>query len=369
MSDFLTELREELLDGLERYERVPRWRRPLASRGRRWIGPAARRMAAVAVAAAAAIAVAVQVADRGSELEQGTTPQVSRLEGFHAAGLVAADGSLWVTQYDIGALLRIDLQTGKVRARIDVGGSPGGVIAAAGAMWVHDWERGRLLKVDARTNRIVKTLTVGTSNADIAFAAGAVWTIDARGSLLRVEPDTAEVTQRVPLGASATLPTDASQGSTLAAAGETLWVVAGDGDITEVDARTGDILGHARGPALPLETSRRAAADDSGLWISSPARREVVHIDARTRRATRYPAPGDPGPLAIVHGRIWVGTLHDTGSLTRVTMLETDGRVVDTMPVPRQAAVNIVPSPGGGAWVAFGENGTVSPAALRLRSP
>jgi glutamine cyclotransferase len=368
MSDFLTELREELLDGLERYERARWWRRPLASRGRERIGPAARRMAAVAVAAAAAIAVAVQVADRAPELEQGTTPPVSRLEGFHATGLVATDDSLWVTQYDIARLLRIDLQTGKVRAHIDVGGSPGGVIAAAEAVWVHDWERGRLLKVDARTNRVLKTLTVGSSNSDIAFAAGAVWTIDERGMLVRVDPDTAAVTQRVSLGTAAPLPTDAPGGSTLAAAGDTLWVVAGDGDITEIDARTGGILGRARGPALPPEKSRRAGADDSGLWISSPARREVVHIDARTRRLTRFPVLGDPGPLAIVDGRIWVGTLHDTGAVTRVTVLETDGRVVGTMPVS-QLAVNIAPSPSEAAWVTFGDDNTVSPAAVRLTSP
>jgi streptogramin lyase len=368
MTDFLTELREDLLDGLERYERAPTWRRRLASRGRGRTGPAARKMATVAVAAAAAIAVAVQVANRAPELEQPTTPQVSRLEGFHAAGLVAANGSLWVTQYDIAALLRIDLQTGKVRARIDVGGSPGGVIAAAGAVWVHDWEQGRLVKVDARTNRVAKTLTVGSSNSDIAFAAGAVWAIDERGILVRVDPDTAAVTQRVPLGAAAP-PIDAAEGSTLAAAGDTIWVVAGDGHIAQVDARTGNILGRARGPALPLETARRTGADASGLWISSPARREVVHIDAHTRRVTRFPVPGDPGPIAIVDGRIWIGTLHDTGALTRVTVLKPDGRIVGTTPTPDQAAVNIAPSPGGGAWVAFGENSTVSPAALRIPSP
>jgi streptogramin lyase len=368
MTDFLTELREELLDGLERYERARWWRRPLASRGRGRNGPAARRIAAVAVAAAAAIAAAVQVADLAPEHEQATTPPVSRLEGFHATGVVAADGSLWVTQSDIARLLRIDLQTGKVRARIDVGGSPGGVIAAAGAVWVHDWDRGRLLKVDARTNRVVKTLTVGSSNGDVAFAAGAVWTIDERGSLLRVDPDTAAVTRRVPLGAAAPLATDAPGGSTLAAAGDTLWVAAGDGHITEVDARTERIVGRARGPALPPEKSRRAAADERGLWISSPARREVVHIDARTRRVTRFAVDGDPGPLAIADGRIWVGTLHDTGNVTRVTVLEADGRVVGTMPVP-QRAVNIVASPGEAAWVTFGDDNTVSPAAVRVPSP
>jgi hypothetical protein len=184
-------------------------------------------------------------------------------------------------------------------------------------------------------------------HSDIAFAAGAVWTLDARGSLLRPAP---------------------SSGPSLAAAGDILWVVAGDGAITELDARTGRIFGRARGPALPLETSRRTGAGDSGLWISSPARREVVHIDARTRRVTRYPLGGDPGALAVVDGRIWAGTLHDTGTLTRVTVLDRDGRIAGTIPVPTQV-VNIVPSPGGGAWASFGENDTVSPAALRVPGP
>ena len=369
MSDFLAELREELLDGLERYERAPRRRRLAPVRGRTGIGPTARRIAAGAVATAAAIAVALQIGDRARDSEQASTPRVSRLEGFHATSLAAADGSLWITQYDLGRLLRIDLPTGKVAARMDVGGSPGGVLAAAGAVWVHDFERGRLLAVDPRTNRVVKALEVGTNNSDIAFAAGSVWAIDERGRLLRVDPDTAAVTRRLSLGAAATLPSESPSGSTLAAAGDTLWVVAGDGDIVEVDARTARILGRARGPALPVEASRRAVAGAGGLWISSPVHRRVIRIDARTRPVTDFRVPGDPGPLAIVDGRIWVGTLHDTGTVTRVTVLATNGRVVATIALPDQPAVNIVPSPGGGAWVTFGANNTVSPAALRLSGP
>jgi hypothetical protein len=369
MSDFLAELREELLDGIERYEQAPRWRRWLAGPRRASIGLSARRMAAAALAAAAAIAVALQVADQAPEREQGTTPLVSRLEGFHASSLVAVDDSLWVTQYDIARLLRFDLKTGKIAARIDTGGSPGGVIAAAGAIWVHDWERGRLLKIDMRTDRVVKALKVGTNNSDIAFAAGSVWTIDAHGQLLRIDPHTATVTRRVSLGAATTLPSNPPSGSTLAAAGDTLWVIAGDGHIAELDARTGHPLGHAHGPALPVEMSRRAVADASGLWISSPFRRQIIHIDARTRHVTHLRVHGDPGPLAVVDGRIWAGTLHNTGTVTRLTVLETDGRIVTTIPLPDQPAVNIVPSADGGAWVTFGTDNTVSPAALRVPNP
>jgi DNA-binding beta-propeller fold protein YncE len=368
VSDFLAELRDELLDGLERDERPARWRRGLAVRRRGWIRPA-RRMAVAAVAVAVAIALAVQVADRAPQVEPGITPPVSRLDGFHATSLVAADGSLWVTQYDLARLLRIDSKTGKVAARIDVGGSPGGVITAAGAVWLHDWERGRVLKVDPRTNRVVKTLKVGTNNSDIAFAAGSIWTIDPHGELLRVDPNTAAVTRRLSLGTAMTLPSQTPIGSTLAAAGHTLWVIAGDGDIAELDARTARILGRAHGPALPVETSRRAVADNGGLWISSPLHRQIIHIDARTLRVTYLRVHGDPGPLAIVDGRIWVGTLHDTGPVTRITILETDGRIVTTIPLPAEPAVNVVPAPDGGAWVTFGTDRTVRPAALRISSP
>ena len=215
MTDFLTELREELLDGLERHEQAPR------RRGHRRIGPAARRAVAVAAAAAAAITGVVVLSDRSTELQQGPAPQVSRLQGFHASGFVAADGSLWVSEYDLSHVLRIDPQTGRVRARINVGGSPGTLLAANGVVWIHDWERGRLIQVDPRTDRVAKTLGLDQINGDVAFAAGALWTVGDRMVLQRVDPEAAKVTRRIPLGGTATIPTDVP---ILAAAGDTLWV-------------------------------------------------------------------------------------------------------------------------------------------------
>jgi streptogramin lyase len=354
VTDFLTELREELLDGLERYERVPRWRR-------RRIRFAVGRTVAAAVAAAASL-VAIAVVDRPPDVEQGTTPAVSRLEGFHASGLVVFAGSVWISQYDSGSLMRIDQRTGSVRARIDVGGSPGTVIAADGAVWVHDWERGRLMKVDPRTNRVTETVDLGQANGDIAFAAGAVWAIGERGMLLRIDAETATISRPMPLD-GVRPPT----GPTLAAAGDTLWVAAGT-TVIEIDARTGDIVGRAHGPFLPTEFARRTAADGRGLWISSPTRRELLHVDARTQQVTRHSVAGDPHSIALVDGRIWVATIHETDPLTRVSVFDDAGRAVGTIPLP-YPAVSIVASPGGGAWVTFGEDRTYSPAALHLSWP
>ena len=360
MADFLTELREELLDGLERYERAPRWRRlpRLAT---------ARRLAVAALAGAAAFA-GVQILGSSQDAEDIAAPQVSRLEGFHASAGVMAYGSLWVTQYNVSSLDRIDPRTGKVLAHIDVGGSPGAVHPGDGAIWVMDWERGRVVKVDPATNRVVGVAGSGGIDGDLAFADGAVWTAGSRAVLMRIDPDRLTVTRRVPLGVPAATRNGPPVSPGLAPAGDTMWVVVG-ADVVQVDMRSGDIIGRARSPMLMPEFARRTAADPSGLWISSPTRRELIHIDARTRHVTRFPLRGDPGPVALIDGRVWVGTVHNSGALTRVTVLEKDsGRVVGSLPLPF-TAVNIIPSAGGGAWVTFGEDGTKSPAALRLVGP
>jgi outer membrane protein assembly factor BamB len=364
MTDFLTELREELLDGLERYERAPRRWRPWAWRPR--IGPAARRIAAVTAAAAAAIAVGVQVDDRSPELERGTTPQVSRLEGFVAAALTVDDRTMWVVEFDTARLLRIDLATGAVRARIGVPEFPGAVIEARGALWVLDYA-GRLLKVDPRTDRVARTIALGQTGGDLAFAAGVVWAVGDDGLLLGIDPDTLEVRRRVELGRAYRRPTGHYRTQTLALAGDVLWV-AGPGVVTEIDARSGRILGRAAGPMLPAEYTRRVAADDGGVWISSATRREVLRIDADTRKVTHIPVSGEPGALALVDGRVWVATLHARAPVTRVAVLDADGRTETTMPLPG-AAEQIVQASGGGAWVTFGEGGVVSPAAVRLGAP
>lgn len=348
MTDFLSELREELLDGLEHYERARWWRRPVR------IGGVTRRVLVVAAVAAAVVA-AVVVIDRAPDREQGAVPPVGRLDGFHAADGVVLGDTLWVSEYNSSALLRIDLRSGHIEKRIDVGGSPGTVVAAAGAIWVEDWERGRLVKVDPRTERVTKALELGTTAGDIAVAAGAVWAIGEPGILIRVDPETGTVS-RVPL----------RNNGMLAAAGHTLWVVSRE--IIELDARTGKVVGRTHGPFLPLEFARRAAADADGLWISSPTRREIVHVDARTRRITRHPVGGDTSTVAVVDGRVWVATVHDDEPLTRITVLDARGRVMRTLPVPHPA-VGIVSSPAGGAWVTFGEDQNFSPAAVHLSAP
>jgi ligand-binding sensor domain-containing protein len=214
---------------------------------------------------------------------------------------------------------------------------------------------------------VIDTLHLGQINGDIALAGDAIWAVGDRGWLIRIDPETGKITRRISLGPGVVRPPGHPRGETLAAAGDTLWAATRSG-VIEVDARSGTILGRASAPTLPAEVARRTAADAGGLWLSSPTRREVLRIDARTRHVTRIRVPGEPGPVAVVDGRLWVGTLHERGSLTRVTIIDTDGHVAGSLAVP-QPPVMIEPAPAGGAWVTFGENQTVSPAAIRLADP
>jgi streptogramin lyase len=281
---------------------------------------------------------------------------------------VEYEDSLWVAEDTAGRLLRIDPQTGRVRARVEVGGLPGGLIAAAGALWVLDWE-GNIVKVDPRTDRVVETLELGQTGGDLAYASGSVWTIGDRAHLIRIDPGTMTIEQRIELGPRMYgLTCCGTEGSharaeSLAVAGQTLWVAAGTG-VTQVDARTGRIVGEARAPSLQDERTRRIASDDSGLWISDPARPELLHIDARTRRTIRVRLGGDPVGIGVIDGRVWVGTLHRRGAPTRLTVVKS-GEVTATVPVPH-APVEIVAASGGGAWITFGTTAMLSPAAIRI---
>ena len=50
--------------------------------------------------------------------------------------LAAGAGSIWLTNYENGTLLRIDPAKGTVAATIHIGGHPRGVTFGAGRVWV-----------------------------------------------------------------------------------------------------------------------------------------------------------------------------------------------------------------------------------------
>jgi streptogramin lyase len=90
-------------------------------------------------------------------------------------------GELWTTTGD-GLVLRIDPETGSVRATFAVAGTPADVASSGGLIWIADKERSRIVRVDPSTNRVVDVLAAGRGAYSVLAAAGDIWVTSYAGS-------------------------------------------------------------------------------------------------------------------------------------------------------------------------------------------
>jgi streptogramin lyase len=93
-------------------------------------------------------------------------------------------GELWVTTPD--SVLRVDPQSGTVRARIHLGGTP--VEASGGPdglVWVTDKERSRVFRIDPATNAVVDSFAAGPGAYAMARVGDSVWVTSFAGSDIR----------------------------------------------------------------------------------------------------------------------------------------------------------------------------------------
>ena len=105
-------------------------------------------------------------------------------------GLAAAFGSIWVAEIARSHVVRIDPQSGKLLATIEVGQGPGRLQAADGALWVRT--KSEYVRIDPGRNAVTARLAkvaVGPA-ADKEYAVdGALWVLDG-SNLHRYDPTT-----------------------------------------------------------------------------------------------------------------------------------------------------------------------------------
>ncbi len=298
MSDYITGLRGDLVDAADRHRR----------RGR--VGRATRQMPArtwrPALAAATIVtgAVAVLVAANALSPSQPVRPGIAALVqiGGQPQDAVAAGGSLWVTDFE-GAVIRVDPETRRVIARIDVEGNPAGIAAGAGGVWVASPDttpNGSLLsRIDPRSGRVVERVEVSGYVQAVAVGAGGVWLIDwHRPRLERIDAVSHEVTARV------AFPTAGS----LAARDDALWALGDEGTVVAVDGnslatrRLGRVVGQ---PSDPVQNT--LAADVDGAWVSDPSAGTVLRIHAG-QVVSRTSVGDGAGPVAVGDGSVWAAS-------------------------------------------------------------
>jgi YVTN family beta-propeller protein len=252
---------------------------------------------------------------------------------------------------------------------VEVGRNPSQAVVGGGFVWVANSGDGTLSVVDPRTNRVVDTVRIGdigvlqaqgcgptsvhaypdgtyaTRRCDIPSAVvvadGAVWvTKDDEMALLRLDPATRRVTNKIPLGVA----------PFLMAAGEgSIWVTDYEhGAVARVDTGTNSLVkvfrGLVGGPA-------GLAVGVGGVWVVKRSAGVVVRIDPLTNTVGPDIKVGD-SPLPVAAGdAVWVRNENDA-TVSRIDPVTS--QVVATIPVgPKEGrdgvdSLAIIPT---GVWV------------------
>jgi DNA-binding beta-propeller fold protein YncE len=351
MSDYIAELRRELVDAAERERRRRAPRRALA-RARRTFVPV---LAGVAVVALAGLIIAVL--GREQPAPSPAQPRIVdtiRIGGVPRDATVGA-GSVWVTDAD-GLLRRVDPRTGRVIATVRAGTRATSVTASADAVWLmaaidRDGHQVRLTRIDPASSRVVARIgRFSWDGAILAAAPDAVWLQRVQLApvpLRRVDP----ATNRIEVAFGRDLRT------AMAADEDRLWTLSMDGVLEWRDSATGRLLGRKTGfPPRPSggPWKQAIAADSGGAWIANGQDGVITRVATDGDVEVRADI-GANGPLVLARGSLWV-TLNDgTDRDARIARVDpATGRVTGSIPVGARLPMQLL-AVGDDLWAVLSD--------------
>ena len=356
MSDFLTELRREVVGAHAARRRQGRVRR---------LAQALWRPGPFLGAAAAAVALlALVVGVRSLRAPQPTGGP--RVLGVVAVGGNPVDGafsggSLWLADFRGRAVVRVDPSRRRVRSRIPLAGEPGAIAAAGGGLWVRTWReapdrRTDVARVDPAAERIIARATSGFGAA-LAVGPDVAWTADTEVPPEGINRIDARTTERTRLA-------DVPHLYALAAAGGTVWGLGGDGTVFAVDAASGRV--RQRWPQLavsnPLvENENSLVADGGGAWVlASGTGVEALLVRVEDGGVVRRYAV-DPTALPAIgvgSGGVWIATRPEPRGPYRLSRLDpATGTTTGSVAIGNHRPAALVPA--GDVLCVVSSHGTV----------
>ena len=315
MSDYVTELRRDLVEAAERQAHR-------GHAGRLWRPLHPRAWSPTALAGAAAVAVAVvAVVVTLTTLAPPPKPSNAKIVAtVHLGGqprdAALAGGSLWIADHE-GRVVKLDPATRRVRARIPVGGTPVSVTAAGGAVWVlstdDDSAGSHLYRFDARSGKRLDRVAVGGYRTAIAAGAGGLWLLSdwRQGDLERIDPDSHRRTALIPDVRSLEL----------AVNGQSVWTLR-DEEVVEIDAAIARVVNRVGGISSidAFASARTLLPDREGAWAVDGSGGRLVRAEGG-RVVRRIMVGARAGVLTRVGSSLWVSTSRgpaDSNELVRV---------------------------------------------------
>jgi DNA-binding beta-propeller fold protein YncE len=332
VSDFIAELRREVLDAHARHGRRGRLHRRVRSAHPRAWSPAAILATAVVATSLAALVIAARFL-------AGPAPSRPHVVGVLRIGgtpvdAAFGDGSLWVTDFN-GTVVRIDPGSRRVLARIDVHGQPEAIAVGAGSVWVRGPDASgpaggplgsRLLQIDPGTNRVVARVALG-GGSGLAVAADAVWAprrFTMREGIDRIDAATGARTRPIHL----------PNVDGVAVGADALWVIQHDGTVARIDP-SADRIARRWLQLAPSDAGGMSAPilpDAGGAWLLSTTKAAILRVAGG--RVVRQIAvdPSVRPLLARALDGLWIASGDNLGLRNRVSRIDPDtGHVTATL--------------------------------------
>ena len=215
--------------------------------------------------------------------------------GRWACRLALGEHAIWVTRDRAGRLVHVDRRTGR-KTSYQVGATPFDVLLANGSVWVSSYDIGTVAQIDAARRRPTRVFRDGEYPAGLAFCGGRVWVGHGRDVtwLTAIAPATHEIA-RIDVGA----PTP----STPRCVRGELWVTTRDSAL-RLDPGTGAVLARVWLGGTPADS---AAGPDGLVWVTDKERSLVFRVDpAGDRVVDSFPAGPGAFALARLGDSMWV---------------------------------------------------------------
>jgi YVTN family beta-propeller protein len=153
----------------------------------------------------------------------------------------------------------------------------------------------------------------------------------------------------------------------IAAGAKAVWVTSERyGTLTRLDPDTGKVVGKPRKLGVGISG---IAIGGKWTWATNPRRGELLRLDPRSGRALKtIEVPGEPGPLSLGGGRVWVADQSGRG----ITAVNAEGGEVYRRGLPPQAPTLRLAYGAHGLWVTNAEAGSLrrlDPDALSAGEP
>jgi YVTN family beta-propeller protein len=145
-----------------------------------------------------------------------------------------------------------------------------------------------------------------------------------------------------------------------------VWVTSErDGTLTRLDPESGDVVGKPR----RIPGIAGIAIGGKWAWATNPERGELLRLDPTSGRVLKtIPVPGEPGPIALGGGRVWLADESGKG----ISAVNAEGAGLFRSGLPPQAAGLRLAWGAQGLWAAIADAGVVrrvDPGSLLAGEP